>query len=141
MLDFSEVEAKILQRLAPLRDRDILARALPDKPGEYGKITGQGVLLLALEGIQPVNTSLSGGVQSRLYTLVIDGRLKAIRSAAGFYQVTPELDRLLSGWRVPNFGQLTFAGVQLQERTESYWRFEARWTILRMDAPARFQAA
>ena len=134
MIDFEAVEQSVIDLLAPLRDRNILARALPDEPGEVGKLVGNGVVTAVVHMAEKAdNASMDMRVQARRYTVTCDVRLKRRRGASGLSQVSKEIDRLLHGQRVLGLGRLEFKSFKELGRTDSTWVAEIAFTALAMD--------
>ncbi|HEY9877787.1 MAG TPA: Gp37 family protein, partial [Leptolyngbyaceae cyanobacterium] len=128
-------EKRIADLLAPLRSRNILARALPSESGEVGfPVTGNGVVQVAIDSaVRADHASLDMKIQKRLYSVICDIRLKHRHGESGLFQVANEIEQLLHGAQVENFGPLEFKSYRELGRTESYWVAEMALTCLRLD--------
>lgn len=119
-------EQAIVDRLASLRNSGLLVRALPNKPGEFGDIQGNGVITVAWAS-DDVKEPQSLGVyqQQCLMQWVLDIRVRNLRDASGGLVLRQAIYQLLIGFKPPGCGKMYARKFEFVERQEAIWRFEA----------------
>ncbi|HEY9648629.1 MAG TPA: Gp37 family protein [Chroococcidiopsis sp.] len=126
-MNISLIEAAIVERLSPLRNAGLLVRALPNEPGEYGKVVGNGVVTVSWsvdEGQPPIGM---GAIEQTIRMLwVLDIRCKNLRNGdAGAMSLRQAIYALLIGFKPPGCRKMYVQKFEFVDRQESYWHYEA----------------
>jgi hypothetical protein len=103
----AEVEAAIVDRLAPLKSQGIKVLPFPENPGELGKPATNAQIFVGfkretLEIPQMVNYD-APSIQPRILEYELILKLKDLRSHKGVYPILDKVRDLLTGFRpLPN---------------------------------------